>query len=244
MVVFPHKLPKPEFHYARIPLRERRGGFRAQQADDGVVEKLNLYNLTNQEDQFDNPSLSILIMGMPKAGGVVAFLFIFLLLCFQSFSQTALIPQAQKTIVLGDSVRVPNTVTVAAPLSFQAAQALLTSLAETEWRLSVTPENDASAGFFIVFTKNESSITTSEGYKIMIMPTGIWVEAATPQGALRAVQTIRQLLFLATKIDDQYLLFAQTIVDQPTFPHRGLLLDCSRHFFSVETVEKYIDLLA
>jgi len=171
-------------------------------------------------------------------------LFSCLLIGFQSFSQTALIPQAQKTIVLGDSVRVPNTVTVAAPLSFQAAQALLTSLAETEWRLSVTPENDVSASFFIVFTKNESSITTSEGYKIMIMPTGIWVEAATPHGAFMAVQTIRQLLLLAPKIDDQYLLFAQTIVDQPTFPHRGLLLDCSRHFFSVETVEKYIDLLA
>ena len=34
------------------------------------------------------------------------------------------------------------------------------------------------------------------------------------------------------------------INDSNLFSHRGFLLDCCRHFFSVKTIKKYIDLLA
>ena len=34
------------------------------------------------------------------------------------------------------------------------------------------------------------------------------------------------------------------IIDHPKFKHRGLLLDCCRHFFSKDIIKKYIQLLA
>ena len=37
---------------------------------------------------------------------------------------------------------------------------------------------------------------------------------------------------------------AAIITDAPRFSYRGMMLDCSRHFFSVEFVKKFIDLIA
>lgn len=34
------------------------------------------------------------------------------------------------------------------------------------------------------------------------------------------------------------------IKDKPRFGYRGMHLDCSRHFFSVEEVKKYLDVMA
>jgi hexosaminidase len=159
-------------------------------------------------------------------------------------AQTNLIPKLAEVHVLGDTVLVPKTITIAGPYAFREATELLKTYAAQEFGLEVTAGNKASAAFAILFSEVENRWQSAEGYEIMILPAGIWVEAATDQGAHRAVQTIRQLLLLAPKKEGQPVLFAQTISDEPAFAHRGFLLDCSRHFFSVGVVKKYIDLLA
>ena len=69
------------------------------------------------------------------------------------------------------------------------------------------------------------------------------VEATTPEGIMRGIQTLRQLLpikkgIIATKIP------CIEIHDFPRFKWRGMLLDCCRHFMKKEFVMRYIDLLA
>ena len=69
------------------------------------------------------------------------------------------------------------------------------------------------------------------------------IEATTPQGIMRGIQTLRQLLpikkgIIATKIP------CIEIHDFPRFKWRGMLLDCCRHFMKKEFVMRYIDLLA
>ncbi len=59
------------------------------------------------------------------------------------------------------------------------------------------------------------------------------------QGAFYGLQSLNQLVFQSNgKL--QY----QTIIDSPRFKWRGMHLDVSRHFFSVDFIKKYIDILA
>ncbi len=56
-----------------------------------------------------------------------------------------------------------------------------------------------------------------------------------------AFQTLRQLIL---KNEGQYYLQNVTISDEPNFQYRGMHLDVSRHFFTVEEVKKYLDWMA
>lgn len=112
-------------------------------------------------------------------------------------------------------------------------------------------------GSAIQFLKSESNskiifqldqtISSDEGYKLDISKKQITVLAKTDAGAFYAVQTLRQLLpeglenksFKGNKI----YLQAQHIEDAPQFNYRGMHLDVGRHFFPVEFIKKYIDML-
>ena len=81
-----------------------------------------------------------------------------------------------------------------------------------------------------------SKLTTSEGYCLTVTDKSITIEGATPQGVFYGIQTLRKSL--ATTMP------AVTITDQPRFAYRSMMLDCARHFFSVEEVKEYIEILA
>ena len=80
-----------------------------------------------------------------------------------------------------------------------------------------------------------------ESYELEIHESEIFIKGG-PAGILYGYQTLKQLVFQAKNSDG--FIDAMIISDEPRFSHRGLLLDCSRHFFSVEKVKQYIDLLS
>ena len=77
-----------------------------------------------------------------------------------------------------------------------------------------------------------------EDYRIFIKDGKVTVAAASERGFLYAEQTLMQLRNAEGKYPDV------EIRDWPRFGHRGLLLDCSRHFFSIEEVRKVLDVMA
>ena len=87
-----------------------------------------------------------------------------------------------------------------------------------------------------------------EAYTITVNESGIQIAARNPIGFFRAAQTLRKSLPLTknaqpttlNSIDFPYV----QIQDEPRFVYRGAHLDCARHFFSVEVVKQYLDLLA
>ena len=83
-----------------------------------------------------------------------------------------------------------------------------------------------------------------EGYYLRIAPDGILLEAVQPAGLFHAVQTLRQLLPPLGKGHGGVTLPVGEIIDYPRFAWRGAMLDVARHFFAVEDVKRYIDLLA
>ena len=82
-----------------------------------------------------------------------------------------------------------------------------------------------------------------ESYTLKVDKDGILVTAYKPVGLFRAAQTLRKSLPV-TKDAKKIEFPAVTITDQPRFVYRGVMLDCARHFFSVDFVKQYIDVMA
>jgi hexosaminidase len=80
-----------------------------------------------------------------------------------------------------------------------------------------------------------------EGYEIDVNSESISISANKPAGLFYAVQTLRQM---GVKTADGTEFGAVKIRDYPTFGWRGSMLDVARHFFGVEDVKRYIDLMA
>ncbi|MDZ4822592.1 MAG: family 20 glycosylhydrolase [Flavobacteriales bacterium] len=86
-----------------------------------------------------------------------------------------------------------------------------------------------------------------EDYQLIINPRAVVINANEPHGVFQATQTLRQLFPRATEKQKLQLplnMECMQIRDEPRFSHRGMLLDCCRHFMSVDFVKRYIDLLA
>jgi len=84
-------------------------------------------------------------------------------------------------------------------------------------------------------------------HKLNITPKSIVINAEFDQGVFYGIQTLRQLFPADAEMGKLKLpcaLPALIIQDEAKFAHRGLLLDCCRHFMSVEFIKKYIDALA
>ncbi len=84
---------------------------------------------------------------------------------------------------------------------------------------------------------SEQLTSKSEAYQLTINQDAIHIDAATHVGAKRALMTLYQLV-------DRQTLPVVTVIDEPRFGWRGLLLDSVRHFFSVETIKRQIDGMA
>jgi hexosaminidase len=100
-----------------------------------------------------------------------------------------------------------------------------------------------------IVLRHDPTITAAEGYKLTITPRQITLSASEPAGMFRAVQTIRQLLPVSieqkgVKTVSSLPLPAVQIQDQPAYAWRGMHLDVSRHFFSMEYLRTFIDWLA
>ena len=91
----------------------------------------------------------------------------------------------------------------------------------------------------------------AEGYEITISADSVRLVAASPAGLFHAVQTLRQLLPAGVEAQQSVHLIASAwtippgrITDRPRFVWRGAMLDVARHFFTVDEVKQYIDVLA
>lgn len=104
---------------------------------------------------------------------------------------------------------------------------------------------DAQKGF--VFAVDPA--LSAEEYSIAITPEAVKVCASDDHGFFFAIQTIYQMLPVEVYVGKKaakanWALRCASIQDKPRFGYRGMHLDCCRHFFSVDEVKKYIDVMA
>ncbi|KAK8541989.1 hypothetical protein V6N12_014600 [Hibiscus sabdariffa] len=103
-------------------------------------------------------------------------------------------------------------------------------------------------GLHIVVSSPDEQLQygTDESYKLMVpspeKPGYAHLEAKTVYGALHGLQTFSQLCYFS--IGRRVLevnMSPWTIIDQPRFPFRGLLIDTSRHYLPMAVIKKVID---
>ncbi len=83
-----------------------------------------------------------------------------------------------------------------------------------------------------------------EAYIIKVDKKGVTIKARKHVGLFRAAQTLRKALpVIKEKAEKVELPFAE-VCDEPRFEYRGVLLDCGRHYFTVEFIKKFLDVMA
>ncbi len=94
-----------------------------------------------------------------------------------------------------------------------------------------------------IFLRIDKKINGDEAYKIEIDKHNIIVSGKTANGVFYGIQTLRKSLPIIQHAENVVMPSAM-ISDTPRFAYRGMMLDVARHFFPVDFVKEYIDLLA
>lgn len=122
-------------------------------------------------------------------------------------------------------------------------QSLLTQALGTSLPVAKKPVKGA-----IVLQQNRA-LAGAEDYTMDVNAQQLLITAGTPTGFFRAIQTLRQLM--PVSVEGAHAPALKTIAipamllkDHPAYGWRGMHLDVSRHFFSVDYLKKFIDLLA
>lgn len=100
------------------------------------------------------------------------------------------------------------------------------------------------ATLLIEWQENSSAVPRvgeDESYVLEVDSAQAHLRAPTSLGILRGLETLLQ----AVRTDPGEATIPGILIrDQPRFPWRGVLLDCSRHFFSVEAIKRTLDGMA
>ncbi|MBO4765624.1 MAG: family 20 glycosylhydrolase, partial [Bacteroidales bacterium] len=115
-------------------------------------------------------------------------------------------------------------------------------------RLSLVCGTECKAGGKgLSFVQDDS--VAPEAYLICVKRGGAEVRASGFAGFFYAIQTLKQLLPVEiygqeAAPEAAWRLPCCEISDAPRFAYRGLMLDCCRHFFSVDEVKKVLDAMS
>ncbi|MCR4925871.1 MAG: beta-N-acetylhexosaminidase, partial [Clostridiales bacterium] len=82
-------------------------------------------------------------------------------------------------------------------------------------------------------------VKNPEGYSLFVSEEGVKIIASTQKGLFYARKTLEQLIM-------QYgnQLPYVSVIDEPRYEHRGFMLDCARHFWTVEEIKKMVEAAA
>ncbi|MBF9252682.1 beta-N-acetylhexosaminidase [Pontibacter sp. 172403-2] len=98
-------------------------------------------------------------------------------------------------------------------------------------------------GKSIRFVLERMADVGAEGYKLSVSPSAILIKANTRAGIFYGLQSLLQTL-PAVRTNQALQVPCMEVTDEPRFGWRGMMLDVSRHFYSIETIKEFIDLLA
>lgn len=100
---------------------------------------------------------------------------------------------------------------------------------------------EATGGDITLQLNGDLATHGEEGYELLIDTNGATLTAAHPHGLWNATRTLVQLF---AHVPGDASLAAMRIVDRPRYAWRGAMLDVARHFFGVDQVLRFIELIA
>jgi hexosaminidase len=104
---------------------------------------------------------------------------------------------------------------------------------------------DATQAKLVVHSERASKavqeLGENESYSLEVSPAGVKLDAATPLGIMRGLETFLQLVQTTS---EGFAVPAIAIQDQPRFPWRGLMIDVGRHFIPLDVLKRNLDGMA
>ena len=110
------------------------------------------------------------------------------------------------------------------------------------FKLKLSSKKPLNSNAIILRGLNIDSMFDKGGYFLGVDERSVGIITTNQAGRFYAIQSLKQLLENGGK--GLLKIPAVQIFDYPRFPYRGMHLDVSRHFFPVEFVKKYIDLMS
>ena len=108
--------------------------------------------------------------------------------------------------------------------------------------LNVRQGEKLADGAILLVCDGKSGLPT-EGYRMQVGKNGIVITGSSPAGVFYGIQTLRKVLSSLPSDGGRMLFPAAEIEDWPHFGYRGAHFDICRHFFTVEQVKEYIDMM-
>ena len=116
-------------------------------------------------------------------------------------------------------------------------------LSESDINVAIQNSNKKGKRIQLTLLKKNNAELGNEGYTLEVNKNEIKITANEPAGIFNALQTLKQMIPLKTVNSEikSFEIMGCNITDYPRFGWRGLMLDVSRHFFTVEEVKAYLD---
>ncbi|MES2308533.1 MAG: beta-N-acetylhexosaminidase [Verrucomicrobiota bacterium] len=121
--------------------------------------------------------------------------------------------------------------------------------AGTGWSLRVRVKGSDSIRAYQIRIAYSPTIQKKESYRLSVRENLIQITAGDKGGAFYGIQSLLQLcppaIYNAQPAFEVEWKIASTLIqDEPKFRWRGVMLDTVRHFYSVEYLKKFIDLIS
>ncbi len=110
--------------------------------------------------------------------------------------------------------------------------------ASTGLTLEVVAEGSAKGNIVLAVEGGDNS----EGYTLTVNGEGVTISGASPAGVFYGIQTLRKSI--PVQPTSTVELPSVVINDAPRFSYRGVHLDVGRHFYSMDEIKKFIDMMA
>lgn len=164
----------------------------------------------------------------------------------------SIIPEPVSVVKKGGHFVLPGKVTVNSPTTKEMAYVndyLKDKLSLATGKEVNISSNNKNAPIKLIINKKADSKIGDEGYTLSSTEGGVTIKANKPAGLFYGVQTLVQLFppqIESDKLEENvsWQIPQLEIIDYPRVGWRGLMLDVSRHFFTVDEVKQYLDNMA
>ena len=106
--------------------------------------------------------------------------------------------------------------------------------------ITLAPTTEAKGKGIVL--KVEENKETPEGYMLKVTADNVVISGGSEAGVFYGIQTLRKSLPVVQ--GEKVVLPAVEINDEPRFDYRGGMLDVARHYMELDSVKRFIDMLA
>lgn len=130
--------------------------------------------------------------------------------------------------------------------SAKILQEYIEELAELKLDIILQEEAKSLQNVILLSTISREERLGTEGYRMQVDRDKVLITSNDVDGIFYGVQTVFQLFEIQNLEDSStdLVIPAMRIWDEPRFSYRGMHLDVARHFFDVDFVKRYLDLMA